>query len=155
MYNNSLYYLERRFTEVRFKKKLHSLRLWSILSSIFKTQIFKGIFFKKMVAKACEKACIAIITLVDTCTRKEQQCGNYRFDTHLHKLHNKFPLKRMVTTIWEINKLWASFNVQLQIFLNVILKGNRCGPSLHFEIYNENNFSLDYDCFLKTNFISM
>lgn len=144
MYNNSLYYLERRFTEVRFKKKLHSLRLWSILSSIFKTQIFKEIFFKKMVAKACEKACIAIITLVDTCTRRDHNVGTTDL-THIY-------INCTTNFHW---KNGHSFNVQLQIFLNVILKGNRCGPSFHFEIYNENNFSLDYDCFLKTNFISM
>lgn len=105
-----------------------------------------------MVAKACEKACIAIITLVDTCTRWDHNVGT----TDLTHIYINCTTK-MVTTIWEINKLWASFNVQLQFFLNVILKGvrNQCGPSLHFEIYNENNFSLDYDCFLKTNFISM
>lgn len=92
-----------------------------------------------MVAKACEKACLAIITLVDTCTRWDHNVGTTDL-THIYI---------------NCTTLWASFNVQLQIFLNVILKGNRCGPSLHFEIYNENNFSLDYDCFLKTNFISM
>lgn len=36
-----------------------------------------------MVAKACEKACIAIITLVDTCTRRDHNVGTTDL-THIY-----------------------------------------------------------------------
>lgn len=61
-----------------------------------------------MVAKACEKACIAIITLVDTCTRWDHNVGTTDL-THIYiNCTTNFHWKP--TTIWEINKLWASYN---------------------------------------------
>lgn len=73
-----------------------------------------------MVAKACEKACIAIITLVDTCTRWDHNVGTTDL-THIYI---------NCTT----NFHWKEWLRQFEI-INIIL--------------------LDYDCFLKTNFISM